>query len=90
MYFLLNLVAKPIVDFNWGTVAMPQESHPSIPNPAVKPLLKLCLSLISLISPFSLLFALLRQALGRAGGELPGGPGRILQQRQDILEDLPV
>jgi hypothetical protein len=31
MYFLLNLVAKPIVDFNWGTVAMPQESHPVHP-----------------------------------------------------------
>ena len=30
------------------------------------------------------------QALGRAGGELPGGSGLLLQQSQDILEDLPV
>jgi hypothetical protein len=30
------------------------------------------------------------QLLGRAGGELPGGPGLLIQQSQDILEDLPV
>ena len=30
------------------------------------------------------------QALGRAGSELPGGFGLLLQQGQDILEDLPV
>ena len=30
------------------------------------------------------------QALGRAGGELPGGFGCLLQQSQDILKDLPV
>ena len=30
------------------------------------------------------------QTLGRAGGELPGNTGFLLQQRYDILEDLPV
>jgi hypothetical protein len=28
------------------------------------------------------------QALGRAGGELPGGPGLLLQQSQDILSGM--